>query len=447
MRLVRSVLALLAAILVASPVAVRAQDASGQSYINPFPEGDVYKLQAYGDVFADGVLAGLMESFSGDSRIDVSRKARTIVGLMRSDFDDDMRVEEGNRDIVHVAVVMVGLNDRIPQRDSAGRRILVGSAEWRTEYGRRVERLIRVLKRKNAAIYWVGLPVMARPDVNDDAQVMNDIARQKLYLAGAKYIDIQSQFADEAGNYSAYGPDLTGKSRVLREVNGITFTAAGNRKLAHFIEQELKRDLLQARSERDIPLAGGEVEQKRVAALRPRPQVADPSWKGTITQNRDERGQPRAADTTGEQKADNGRVTLRVPAAGGRSESVTLDIVRPAIPAAVVALLNRKDTGERASQMGEVVADEIGGGLVVLSSITPPSQSGAPGLPRRISPTQTPYYAVLVKGERVTPKPGRADDLAWPRAEPEYGFVQLAPPAPAPQPQPARRNPRLGSRE
>ncbi|MFX8797785.1 hypothetical protein ABTM57_20905, partial [Acinetobacter baumannii] len=77
------------------------------------------------------------------------------------------------------------------------------------------ERLIRVLKRKNAAIYWVGLPVMARPDVNDDAQVMNDIARQKLYLAGAKYIDIQSQFADEAGNYSAYGPDLTGKSRVL----------------------------------------------------------------------------------------------------------------------------------------------------------------------------------------------------------------------------------------
>ncbi|MFX5332356.1 hypothetical protein ABTC54_19830, partial [Acinetobacter baumannii] len=85
--------------------------------------------------------------------------------------------------------------DRIPLRDSAGRRVLVGSAEWRTEYGRRVERLIRVLKRKNAAIYWVGLPVMARPDVNDDAQVMNDIARQKLYLAGAKYIDIQSQFA------------------------------------------------------------------------------------------------------------------------------------------------------------------------------------------------------------------------------------------------------------
>jgi hypothetical protein len=97
--------------------------------------------------------------------------------------------------------------------------------------------------------------------------------------------------------------------------------------------------------------------------------------------------------------------------------------------------------------MGDVVADEIGGGIVVLSSITPPSQSGAPGLPRRISPTQTPYYAVLVKGDRVAPKPGRADDMAWPRVEPDYGFAQPPATAPAaPSSQPIRR-PRLGSRE
>lgn len=444
MRLKRYLLVLVAALFAWGPVDVRAQDFNGQSYISPFPDGDVYKLQAYGDAFADGVLVGLTEGFAGDSRVDVSRKARTIVGLMRNDFEDDMRAEEGVRDAVHVAVVMVGINDRVVLRDAGGRRTLVGSAEWRTEYGRRVERLIRVLKRKNAAIYWVGLPIMARPEVNDDAQVMNDIVRQKLYLAGAKYIDIQAQFSDDAGNYSAYGPDLTGKSRLLREANGITFTPAGNRKLAHFIEQELKRDLLQARSERDIPLAGAETEQKRIAALRPRPQPADPSWKGIVTGNRDERGQ-RAADT-GEQKADNGRVTLRVPGAGGRTETVTIDILRPAIPGAVVALLNRKDTGERPSQMGDVVADEISGGLVVLSSITPPAQTGGPGLPRRISPTQTPYYAVLVKGDRVAPKPGRADDFAWPRSEPDYGFAEPA--AANRQPPPPRRpGQRLGSRE
>ena len=43
------------------------------------------------------------------------------------------------------------------------------------------------------------------------------------------------------------------------------FTYAGNRKLALFVEQEIKRDLTQAKAERAIPLAGNELEQKRIA--------------------------------------------------------------------------------------------------------------------------------------------------------------------------------------
>ena len=67
--------------------------------------------------------------------------------------------------------------------------------------------------------------------------------------------------------------------------------------------------------------------------------------------------------------------------------------------------------------LGLQVADDIGGGLVVLSSITPAS-SGS-GLVRRQAPSQAPYYHVLIKGERLQPKPGRADDFGWPRVEPE----------------------------
>ncbi len=92
-------------------------------------------------------------------------------------------------------------------------------------------------------MYWIGLPILRRAEANDDAQLINDIVREKAYLNGIKFIDIQSQFADEAGNYAAYGPDLTGKSRLLRESDGILFTPAGYRKLAHFVEQEIKRDL------------------------------------------------------------------------------------------------------------------------------------------------------------------------------------------------------------
>lgn len=431
------------------PGPLRAQ-VSG-SYINPFPEGDVYKLQAYGDAFADGLLPGLSESFNGDNRVDVARRPRTLAGLTRNEFDDEMRNEENVREPLHIAIVMVGLNDRIPFRAATGQRYLVGSPEWRDEYGRRVERLVRTLRRRNAAVYWVGLPVMRRNDVNDDAQMMNDIVRQKAYLNGIKYIDTQAQFADDAGNFTPYGPDLTGRNRVLREGDGITFTAAGNRKLAHFIEQELKRDLLQARSERDIPLAGNEVEQRRVAALRPRPQPADPAWKGTVTVTKADRAATRASqgDVPGELKADNGRVTLGVMGASGRVEAVTMDLLRPPVSGAVVALLTRRDTGERASQMGETVADEISGGLVVLSSITPATNPGQQGTARRFTPSQMPYYSVLVKGERVATKPGRSDDFAWPPKEPDFGFPPSAGRADPARPPavPVRRNPRLGSRD
>ena len=123
-----------------------------------------------------------------------------------------------------------------------------------------------------------------------------------------------------------------------------------------------------------------------------------------------------ASGPRGEQKADNGRIQLRMKTAAGREENVSLDLPRPAIPAAVIQLITRKDTGERASPMGDVLADDVGGGLVVLSSVTPVA-TGAAGLPRRASPSQ-PFYQVWIKGERLPPRAGRSDDFTWPRPDP-----------------------------
>jgi hypothetical protein len=199
----------------------------------------------------------------------------------------------------------------------------------------------------------------------------------------------------------------------------VLFSWAGYRKLAHFVEREIRRDVTQARSERNIPLAGAETEQRRIAALRPTPEQ-ESDWKGTVSAERPEQAKAAAPSAVaigprGEQKADNGRIQLRMKNAAGREENVTLELPRPAIPAAVIQLITRKDTGERASPMGDALADDIGGGLVVLSSITP--EAGAVGLPRRASPSQ-PYYQVWIKGERLPPRPGRSDDFTWPRPDP-----------------------------
>ena len=84
--------------------------------------------------------------------------------------------------------------------------------------------------------------------------------------------------------------------------------------------------------------------------------------------------------------------------------------------------------------MGDELADDVGGGLVVLNSVT--AAASGPGGPRRVSPGQ-PYYQVWIKGERLMPRPGRADDFSWPRAEPE---MVVEPPGPAKRlPRPPQR--------
>jgi uncharacterized protein len=414
---------------------------SGTSYLTPFPEADTYKVQAYGDAFAEGLIEGLNEAFAGDRRIQVARKHRALAGIARADFDSEMKAEDASREPLNIAVVMIGVGDRISIRQDARERFVLGSPEWREEYGRRVDRFIKILKRRNIALYWVSQPIMRRYEVNDPAQMMNDIVRDKAYLNGIKFIDIGAQFADEAGNYSAYGPDISGRQRLLREADGVLFTHAGNRKLALFVEQEIKRDLSQARKERSIPLAGSESEQERVNALRPRapaePEAAGAAKSGT-TSAADAKGTTSSAaqaagaagDGAPDQKADNGRITLKSIGAAGREEAFTLDLPRPAIPAAVVALVTRNQSSERPQSLGDVVADDIGGGLVVLSSITPAS-SGS-GLNRRQAPSQAPYYHVLIKGERLQPKPGRADDFGWPRSEPDIPEPEVRRARPSP---------------
>jgi uncharacterized protein len=451
MRACLAKLAVLGALLLAPQSAALGQEQfPGTSYITPFPAGDIYRVQVYGDAFAEGLLGGLVDALADDARVQLQRKRRPLAGITRPEFEAEMKAEEASQDTVHIAVVMVGYSDRWNMRLSPREFIPPGSPPWRAEYGRRVDRLIKMLKRRGTAIYWVGLPIMRLPAVNEPAQAANDVVREKAYLNGVKYIDITPHFSDEAGNYTPYGPDIAGKQRIVRDPEGTLFTWVGYRKLAHFVEREIKRDLTQARSERAIPLAGGDAEQKRIAALRPRPSP-DTSWRGSLAPTKEatvkETGKapPKSGTSAGpaspvpdgpaESKADPGRISLRTVTSSGREETVTVELPRPAIPAAVLQLITRRDSGDRPSQMGDALADDVGGGLVVLSSVTPVA---SPGAPRKAMPGQ-PYYQVWFKGERLPPRPGRSDDFAWPRVDAE---VAIEPPGGPPRPAATKAAPR-----
>ena len=158
---------------------------------------------------------------------------------------------------------MLGVNDRASLKYGEG-RAQPGSAEWKEAYGKEAERLIRKLRGANIAVYWVGLPIMANAAFSETVAAMNDAARQAAYINGAKFIETWAGFTDQPGAYNAFGPDLTGQTKRLRDGDGVGLTPAGNRKLANYIEVVLRRDLAQAKAQRNIPLAGDEEEQTRV---------------------------------------------------------------------------------------------------------------------------------------------------------------------------------------
>jgi uncharacterized protein len=413
-----------------------AEDESAASFLSSFPEGDIYQLTVIGDTFAEGILNGLVESMGTDARLNIQRKVREFSGLMAPDFDAKAKALEDtiSKEPMNVAVVMMGEDDRVTFKNAEGKKVPIASPEWLAEYTQRLDRVMKAIKRRNAGVYWTGLPTFGRADANEQAKAMNEAIRERAYLNGFKYIDIASGFTDEEGAYSAYGPDLAGKIRVLREADGVHFTDAGNQKLAHFVEKELRRDLNQAKGNRNVQLLGAEAEQAKInpdnAVKTPAPSspaaVAAASGPGATTPVPLVKAAKVDADGQGDQKADNGKITFKVAGAGGKEESATVEIVRPAIPASVVALMARRDT---AGQAGDLLVDQIAGGLTLMSSVSPSSKQSR----GKLSPTQAPYFRLLVKGERLTPKPGRADDVSWPVKGDAASEVLKGTPTPQPK--------------
>lgn len=415
---------------------------SAAGYLQLYPTGDVYQIQMIGDGLAEGLKSGLIETFRGDARVQVKPKVNELPSLMKPDFADQLRGLDDmlGREQPQIAVVMVGGQERTSLRVGA-KKFWLDSDEWREEFARQVDAIMKTLKRRRIAVYWVSLPNVRRSEPNEDAQMLNEIIREKAVLNGLKYIDAYAGFTDEGGGYSAMGPDLAGKIHLLREQNGVNFTEAGNRKLAHFVERELKRDLSQAKRDRAIPLAGGEAEQAAIAAarqaqLKQNRVVTGPSVSGLPA------SAPQPAPGAGDQKADSGRISLAITSPGGREEVISVDLLRPSIPASVIELVNKKDVADKPTSLGDLLIDKIPGGLIVMSSIS--AADGGAGSRSRLPPTQTAYFRVMVKGERMPVRAERADDVTWPRPEPpplerEPAAVPAAAPATPPAAAPAAK--------
>ena len=118
---------------------------------------------------------------------------------------------------------------------------------WVELYKRKIEQMIGVLKSRGVPVLWVGLPVVRGPKATADTLFLDSLYRDGAGKAGITYVDVWDGFVDEAGRFLEQGPDFEGQIRRLRTYDGVYFTKAGARKLAHYVEREINR-LLAARS-------------------------------------------------------------------------------------------------------------------------------------------------------------------------------------------------------
>jgi hypothetical protein len=125
------------------------------------------------------------------------------------------------------------------------------SEKWELAYIRRVDATIAALKSAGVPVLWVGLPSQRNTKVSADQSYLNEIYRSRAEKAGITYVDIWDGFVDEAGRFSPQGPDYEGQIRRLRTGDGVYFTKFGARKLAHYVEREIGRNI----ANRGMPVA------------------------------------------------------------------------------------------------------------------------------------------------------------------------------------------------
>ena len=379
------------------------------SYITPFPKAGKYTVYIAGASLANGLANGLSGAFAKDKNTEVKKFISYNTGLARLrrfQWKNELGKLSKKSDI-DILVILFGLNEQGSIRIKK-QKYPIGSDEWKKVMGDRVSAIIKNLKKTKVAVYWVGLPIMRSPKLNQSIQVLNEIFRKQAFINGVKFIDTWNGFADQFGRYSAFGPDINGKIRRLRDDNGVNLSARGNRKLAHFIEREIRRDMTLARAEREIPLAGTIEEQKRIAKdISNKPIIAKryKDNKAVKSESFFAKLQRNLIGTSSKQKDSENPHEISLG---------DIKIIRPPVSDIVLSgSAASKSPGALNAISGEIVANNIGSGLTALATITSSNELSLKEIKQRVPIKQTSYYRVLVKGESLKPKPGRADDFTW----------------------------------
>ena len=204
----------------------------------------VYDMVILGDLLGTGVWAGMNRVVETDDRVTVTGRIQESAGLARPRFynwaDATTKLLEARP--FDIASIMLGANDA---RDITTETSVAefGSQEWKDAYAAQIRALVEVLRANKVAVYWFGVPPMAREGYDAAMKVIAGVERQVMAELGVRYIDLDLMLRAPDGSYTDTGDDGTGEQVRLRARDGVKFITRGNDRLTFELMKLVRADI------------------------------------------------------------------------------------------------------------------------------------------------------------------------------------------------------------
>lgn len=206
------------------------------------PEAGI-RIVVLGDNVGQMLARGLEATYAERPYIRITRHTRDSSGLVNEryhDWDAETKKLLASGEKIDIAVIMLGSNDN-QDIVHEGKRLEPRSEPWNRIYKQRIEAISAQFHTRKIPLIWVGQPIMRNDRLATAMLAYNELYRETVTRTGGIYVDVWEAFIDDRNRFSLFGPDLNGQIVKLRTGDGVHFTSAGARKLAHFAEIAIRR--------------------------------------------------------------------------------------------------------------------------------------------------------------------------------------------------------------
>jgi len=209
--------------------------------------GQPITVGVFGDSFGDGVWAALYHLLPKDYH--VLRFSKESTGFTRYaslNLEDTERSQIAGQP-VDIAVIDFGANDTQGIYDGGHAWPLLSDG-WKQVYGARMDRFVNTLRDQGAMVYWVGLPVMRKPEFDSQISDMLAFYDARMTALGVPYIDVKALSEDANGEFNDYLPVAgSAEPRLMRANDGIHMTMAGYERIAQPVATRIQDYVTRAR--------------------------------------------------------------------------------------------------------------------------------------------------------------------------------------------------------